>query len=97
MSLAVLLGVTYVPGIFLLPLFFLLERSGRRSWIYYVPIAAAAGVVLGFLLNGPAPLRFGVALALYCAITGAACAAVFSVILTARITPLVAADERRDL
>lgn len=96
-SLLMLLGVTYVPGSVLLPLFFWLERSGRRSWIYYVPIAAVAGVALGFLLNGPAPLRYGVALALYCAVTGATCAAVFSVILRARIKRPVAADERRDI
>jgi hypothetical protein len=49
-----------------LPVYFLLERFGQRSWKVYVPIAAAAGVPVGLLMNGPAPWRYGLALAVLC-------------------------------
>lgn len=81
---ALLVGIAYVAGFFLLPVFFLLEHSGRRSWTFYVPIAAAGGVLVGLLPAGPGPLRQRVALSLSCAVAGAACAVVFSVVLTVR-------------
>jgi hypothetical protein len=81
---AVLFGFTYVIGAALLPIYFLLERFGQRSWKVYVPIAAAAGVPVGLLMNGPAPWRYGLALAVLCAVVGAMCAAVFSAVLAWR-------------
>ncbi|MGV3519129.1 hypothetical protein [Luteitalea sp.] len=77
---ALLFGFTYVIGAALLPIYFL-ERFGQRSWKVSVPIAAAAGVPVGPLVNGPAPWRYGSALALLSAVAGATCAAVFSAVL----------------
>ena len=83
-GLAVITGIAYIVGAALLPFYFLLAHFGQRSWKVYIPIAAAAGVPVGLLMNGPAPLRYGVALALLCAVTGAMCAAVFSAVLAWR-------------
>ena len=40
--LAAVTGLGYVAGAALLPVFFMLQRFGKRGWPFYVPIAAVA-------------------------------------------------------
>ena len=81
---AIMFGIAYAAGAVLLPFFFLLEYFGKRSGIFYVPIAAVAGVLLGLLLDGPESVRQNAVLSLLCAGAGAASAVVFSAVLAVR-------------
>ena len=85
---ALIAGIAYLVGAALLPLFFLLEYVGKRGWHFYIPIASAAGFLVGRLLHDPA-VSANVALARYtlCAVAGGLCGVVFSVVLAWRLTP----------
>ena len=80
-GMAALTGVGYVVGAALLPLFFVLERLGKRGWRFYVPIAAVAGAAIGAALAWPEPFSRPWGLYLTCAATGALCGGIFSAAL----------------
>ena len=69
---AMIVGIAYAAGAALLPVFFLLEYFGKRGWQFYVPIASAAGFLVGRLLE-PAYVL--------CSIAGGLCGVVFSLVL----------------
>lgn len=75
---AAIAGIAYAAGAALLPLFFVLERWGKRGWQFYVPIASAAGLVVGALLE---PSGGSVIFYLVCSAAGGLSGVVFSLIL----------------
>jgi len=71
-------GMAYATGAALLPLFFILEYFGKRGWQFYVPIASAAGFLVGRLLE---PASANASLHLVFSIAGGLCGVVFSFVL----------------
>ena len=95
MMLAALTGLGYVAGAVLLPLFFVLERRGKRGWRFYVPIAAVAGTGMGTLMAWPEPFSRPWGFYVIFAATAALCGGIFSVALAWRPeTPLRPATRR---
>ena len=67
--------IAYVVGLLLLPLWWVFDKQGWRGWRYYVPTAAIAGFIISFIGMGGPDAWENHAIA---AISGAACAVVFS-------------------
>ena|SRR5689334_4923361 len=89
LMLAALTGLGYVAGAVLLPVFFVLERLGKRGWRFYVPIAALAGAGMGALMAWPEPFSRPWGFYIVFATVGASCGGIFSVALGwRRHTPL---------
>ena len=84
MMFAALTGLGYVAGAVLLPVFFVLERLGKRGWRFYVPIAAVAGAGMGALMAWPEPFSSPWGFYIVLAATGALCGGIFSVALAWR-------------
>lgn len=84
-GIAILVGVAYVAGIVLLPVFVLLHRAGKSGWQFYVPIGTVVGALTGLVLAWPAPITMeSGALYAICSFAGALCSGVFSVVLAWR-------------
>jgi hypothetical protein len=83
-GLAAATGLGYVAGAVLLPVFFVLERLGKRGWRFYVPIAAVAGAGMGAVMGWPEPFSRPWGLYIACAATGALSGSIFSVALAWR-------------
>lgn len=70
-------GISYLVGLLLLPLFLVFEAFGWRGWRVYVPTGLVAGLLVTIQIGGAdtrAPHAF-----VLCATCGALCAWVFSV------------------
>jgi hypothetical protein len=73
-------AIAYVIGLILLPVWWLFERQGWRGWRCYVPTAAGAGFLTSYLGMGGPDASWQTHLA--CLLSGAACAVIFSIVLS---------------
>jgi hypothetical protein len=82
--LAAVTGLGYVAGAALLPVFFMLQRFGKRGWPFYVPIAAVAGAGMGAIMDWPTPFSSPLGFYSVCSVAGALSGGIFSVALAWR-------------
>ena len=81
---AMALVISYVAGLFLLPVYWVFEGFGWRGWRSYVPTAAVAGLVTGLVMVYGDPSSPPWTYYAMFSASGASCAAIFSMILAAR-------------
>ena len=72
----------YFIGLLLLPVCLVFEKAGWRDWRYYVPTGTGAGLVTAFAFTGGSEATSDAYLV--CALSGMACAIVFSLVLRSR-------------
>jgi hypothetical protein len=73
--------ISYVSGLFLLPVLLLFEIVGWCGWRYYVPTAAVGGLVAALVMAYPEPLSSPWTYYVLFSSSGASCAVVFSIVL----------------
>jgi ribosomal protein S18 acetylase RimI-like enzyme len=87
-GLAMIAGIGYAAGLLMLPVFYLLEKIERRGAVFYVPIAAIAGLVTAMAMDWPRT-------AIGISSTGAFCGALSGAIFSAVLSLFSGEDERR--